>query len=179
MLPAPTSQEKILQRVLFISAVDGWSIAVVAALGGLVSLLFGDLSGVAVGVLVLAAGVTELRGRKQLRRRDAAGMKLLVRAQLFLLTVILVYCVSRLGSFDAEMVMANMTPEMQAALTEAGVSRADVLPLVRTVFYVGYGTVAVVSIFFQGGLALYYRHRTGAVNEALATPPAPLAPPML
>ncbi len=179
MVPVPTSQEKILHRVLFVAAADGWSVVVVAALGGLLSLALGDLSGFFVGLLVLAAGLTELRGRRQLRRRDPAGMKLLVRAQLFLLTVILVYCVSRLGSFDAESVMANMTPEMQAALNEAGIVRADVLPLVRTAFYAAYGTVAVVSVLFQGGLALYYRSRIKPVTEALTMPPQPVVPPVM
>jgi hypothetical protein len=178
MLPAPTPQEKILQRVLFISAADGWSVVMIAALGALASLAFGDLSGVGIGALVLAAGVIELRGRKKLRRRDPSGMILLVRAQLFLLAVILVYCVTRLGSFDADTMMANLTPDMQAALTEAGIKRADVVPLVKTAFYVGYGTVAIVSILFQGGLALYYRNRKAVVTEALASPPAHVPPPL-
>jgi hypothetical protein len=179
MVPAPTPQEKILQRVLFISAADGWSVAGLAVLGGLISLAFGDLTGVFVGLLVLTAGVMELRGRRKLRQRDATGMKLLVRAQLFLLTVILVYCVSRLGSFDAETAMANLTPEMQAALNEAGVNRSDLLPMVRLAFYVVYGTVAFVSLLFQGGLALYYRHRTTAVSDALAGPLPPSLPPVM
>src|SRR5262245_34543338 len=135
MLPEPTPQEKILQRVLFISVVDGWSIAVLAVLGSLASLLLGDLTGVFIGGLVLTAGIMELRGRGRLRRRDASGMKLLVRAQLFLLSVILVYCVSRLGSFDAETVMGNLTPEMDASLRELGLTRAEVLAYTRIMFY--------------------------------------------
>lgn len=179
MVPELTPQEKSLHRVLFVSAIDGWSVVILAALGALASLALGDLSGVFIGILVLIAGVTELHGRSRLRRRDASGMRLLVRAQLFLLTVILVYCVTRLGSFDAETVMANLTPEMQSALNEAGVARGDILPLVRLAFYLVYGVVAVVSLLFQGGLALYYRRRTVAVGEALAAPPAGVAPPLL
>ncbi len=177
--PLPTPPEKVLQRVLLVSAIDGWSIVAVAALGALLTLLLGDLPGVGVGLLVLAAGVTELRGRHRLQRRDPAGMKLLVRAQLFLLGVILVYCVSRLGSFDGETAMASLTPEMEVALKEAGLERADVLPLVQTVFYAVYGTVAFVSVIFQGGLALYYRSRTGAVSAALTLSPAPDNPSVL
>lgn len=174
-----TPPEKVLQRVLLVSAIDGWSIVAVAGLGALVTLLLGDLLGVGVGLLVLAAGVIELRGRHRLRRRDPAGMKLLVRAQLFLLSVILVYCVSRLGSFDGETAMASLTPEMEAALKEAGLERADVLPLVQTVFYAVYGTVAFVSVIFQGGLTLYYRSRTSAVTAALTVPPEPSNPSVL
>jgi L-fucose mutarotase/ribose pyranase (RbsD/FucU family) len=173
-IPSP---EKILQRVLVVAAVDGWSVTILAVLGSLVSLLLGDLSGALVGVFVFAAGFTELRGRRRLQRGDAAGVALLVRAQLLLLSVILVYCVSRLGSFDGETVMGNLTPELQAALAEAGVQRADILPLVRIAFYGTYGTVIIVSIVFQGGLAWYYRQRSAAVTAALAAPPPPLAPP--
>jgi len=39
-------------------------------------------------------------------------------------------------------------------------------------FYATYGTVAVLSLVFQGGLALYYRSRTARVTAALAAPPA-------
>ena len=173
MVRESTPPEKILHRVLVVAAVDGWSVAVLAVLGSLASLLLGDLSGVFVGLLVFIAGYTELRGRRRLKRGDATGMQLLVRAQLLLLSVILVYCVSRLGSFDAETVMSNLTPELQAALADAGVARADILPLVRTAFYATYITVVVVSIIFQGGLVLYYRSRTGAVRLALATASAP------
>lgn len=171
MASEPTPQEKILQRILFVSAVDGWSIAVLAVLGSLASLLLGDLVGVCIGCLVLAAGMMELRGRARLKRRDASGMKLLIRAQFFLLSVILVYCVSRLGSFDAETAMGNLTPDMDASLRELGLTRAQVLAYTRMMFYVVYSVVAVVSLLFQGGLALYYRRRVGAVSEALTTPP--------
>ena len=166
--PAPTPAEKILRRVLFISLWDGWSLIVIAALGLLVTLLLGDLSGIAIALLVLLAGLIELRGRKQLQRRNAEGMKLLVRSQVFLLTVILVYCASRLGSYDAESMLSNLTPDMRAMLTEAGLQVSDIVPLVHTAFLVLYITVALVTLIYQGGLALYYRSRTKPVAEALA-----------
>ncbi len=178
-VPASTLQEKTLKRVLLVSAIDGWSIIVIAGLGTLLTLVLGEFSGLLVGLLVMLAGAIELRGRRRLLRREASGMNLLVRAQLFLLSVILVYCVSRLGSFDGETALANLTPEMEAMLKEAGLERADVLPLVQMMFYVVYCTVAFVSVLFQGGLILYYRSRTGAVTEALATPREPNNPSVL
>ena len=170
---APTPQEKALKRVLTISRLDGWSIIVIAALGILLALLLGDLSSLLVGVLVLAAGVIELRGRRALQRRDPDGMKLLVRAQLFLLTVILVYCASRLGSYDKDSMLANLTPDMRAMLKESGVEVSDILPLVQMVFYAAYGIVALVTVIYQGGMTLYYRSKIGLVTEALTAPPVP------
>lgn len=166
--PEPAQPEKALQRVLLVSALDGWSMTGLAGLGILLTLVLGDFSGVFVGLLVAAAGIIELRGRSRLTRRDAGGMKLLVRAQLFLLAVILVYCASRLGSYDAETALAGLTPEMETALKEAGLARADILPLVQTVFYAVYGMVACLSVLFQGGLTLYYRHKVPLIEAALA-----------
>ena len=174
--PEPTPQDKALKRVLLVSAIDGWSVTVIASLGVLLTLIIGDWLGTGIGLLVLAAGVLELRGRRQIMRRDSDGLKQLVRAQLFLLAVILVYCTGRLGSFDADTAMANLTPDMEALLKEAGLERADILPLVRITFFATYGGVALLSLLFQGGLILYYRRKTRLVTEALTAPPqSPLA----
>jgi hypothetical protein len=177
----PTPDEKTYRRVMAVAAFDGWSIIGVAAFGSLLTLVLGDLGGLAVGALVAGAGAMELHGRKRLKRRDASGMRWLVRAQLFLLTVILVYCVSRLGSYDAETAMGNLTPDMAATLKESGLEPADVGPMVHTMFLVMYGSVAFVSVLYQGGMALYYRSRIARVTAAIAAPPVvprqtPLAP---
>ena len=174
--PEATPPEKTLKRILLITAIDGWSIIVLASLGVLLTFILGDWVGSCVGLLVLAAGVMEIRGRRRLTQRDASGMQQMVRAQLFLLAVILVYCASRLGSFDADTALASLTPDMEAMLKEAGLARADILPIVRTAFIATYGLVAFLSLLFQGGLILYYRRKTRLVTEALTAPPqSPLA----
>jgi hypothetical protein len=181
--PALTPPEKALKRVLTISWLDGWSMVVIAGLGILLTLVLGELLGVAIGLLILAAGIIELRGRRALKRRNADGMKLLVRAQLFLLTVILVYCARCLGSFDAVYVKDQLVPEMRQNFLLLGVNLDEILkqfeltvdelvPLVHKAFLALYGGVAIVSIFFQGGLALYYRRKTELVTTALSTPPS-------
>ncbi len=161
------------RRVLNISKMNGWSVAVIAGLGAFVSLLFGDMLGCAVGALVLWGGITEIQGNRKLRGGDIDGVRLLVRGQLIVLAVIWVYAVSRLGSFDAEYALSNQTPEMQQILTEAGVDTAELIILIRLFFYVFYGTVMLVTLFYQGGLALYYRGKTKLVSEALANPELP------
>lgn len=170
----PTKQEKTLKRVLTISRLNGWSVVVFAVLGTLITLAIGDFSGVIVGFLIGAAGWMEIRGHNLLKRRKPEGMKLLVRSQMFLLAVILVYCASRLGSFDNGTVMGNLTPDMEALLKESGIDKADVLPLVRTAFFAGYGGFALATLIYQGGMALYYRSRIPVVTEALTAPARPL-----
>jgi hypothetical protein len=169
----PTKQEKTLKRVLTVSRLNGWSVVVFAVLGTLITLAMGDFSGIVVGLLIGLGGWMEIRGHNQLKRRNPDGMKLLVRSQMFLLAVILVYCASRLGSFDNGSVMGNLTPDMEAMLKESGIEKADVLPLVRMAFFAGYGGFALATLLYQGGMALYYRSRIQVVTEALAAPSRP------
>jgi len=171
--PEPTPAQKALKRVLAVSRFNGWSVVIVAGLGILLTLVIGDLLGTCIGLLVGVAGGMEVRGGRKLGRRDPAGMKLLVRSQLLLLSVILIYCVTRLGSFDADTALGNLTPDMEAPLKELGLERGEILSMVRSTFYITYVTVAVVTVFYQGGMALFYRRRTALVSEALAAPPQP------
>jgi len=171
--PEPTPAQKALKRVLTVSRFNGWSVVIVAGLGILLTLVIGDLLGTCIGLLVGVAGGMEVRGGRKLGRRDPAGMKLLVRSQLLLLSVILIYCVTRLGSFDADTALGNLTPDMEAPLKELGLERGEILSMVRATFYITYVTVAVVTVFYQGGMALFYRRRTPLVTEALAAPPQP------
>ena len=170
--PTLTPAEKALQRVLTISRLNGWSVTVIASLGSLLALVLGDLTSLFIGGCVVVAGIMEVRGNRQLQRRDPDGMKGLIRSQLFLLAVMLVYCVGRLGSFDADTAMASLTPDMEAVLKEAGLERADILPLVRMTFLGTYLAIAATCLIYQGGLALYYRSKVRLVTEALTTPPA-------
>lgn len=173
-MPAPplTPSQQALKRVTGLSRINGWSVVVVAGLGALVALAMGDWLSVGLGVLVGGFGGLEVKGNRLLRKRDADGMKWLIRSQMLLLALILTYCASRLGSFDAESAMGNLTPDMEAALKEAGIVRADIVPLVHQMFLALYISVALTSLVYQGGLALYYRSRTQLVTEALTVPAA-------
>ena len=182
-IPAPTPAEKALKRVLTVSKLNGWSVIAIAAVGILLALVLGDWSSIVIGLLVVGSGVMEISGHRKLQRRDASGgMALLVRSQMFLLAVILVYCASRLGSYDSDSMLANVTPEMKAMLKDSGVEMADLIPLVRLAFFLIYGVLALTCLIYQGGLALYYRGKTALVTRALAAPPvvaqdSPLAYP--
>ncbi len=163
----------MLRRVLKISRANGWSIAVVAGIGALATFALGDWLGTGIGLLAVVSGVMEVHGSRRLQHRDPGGMAWLVRAELFLLSVILVYAVSRLASFDSETALANLTPDMEAALRDAGIGRDEIVPLVRLAFRIFYGTVIFVGCLYQGGLAWYYRRKTPDVLRALAgLPPA-------
>lgn len=160
-----------------ISRLNGWSVVIFGALSVLLTLVFGDLLGMFIGLCVVLAGGMEIRGGRQLRQRNPDGVKLLVRSQLFLLSVILCYCASRLGSFDADTVLANLTPDMEAPLVELGLTRADIVELTRATFLAVYVSVSLTALLYQGGLAFYYRRKTALLTEALREPTA--TPPPL
>jgi hypothetical protein len=173
MKPAP---EEVLRRVLKVSRLNGWSVAIFAGLCSLVTLVSGDPVGVSVGLLVTLGGALEVRGHRMLQHGDAAGMKWLVRSQLVVLGTIWVYAATRLVSFDAELLSELITPDLRASLNEVGLTTEDILPLVRRFFYLLYGSVMAATLIYQGGLALYYRRRTALVAQALAAPPPPPVP---
>jgi len=172
-MPASTLSpaEISLQRVLTVSRLNGWSVIVISALGSLLALAIGDLLSALIGLLVFSAGLMEVCGHRQLQQRDPAGLILLVRSQLFLLAVMLVYCAGRLGSFDADTALASLTPDMEVMLAEAGLDKSSLLPLVRTAFFALYSAVAAITLIYQGGLALFYRSKIKLVTEALTAPP--------
>jgi hypothetical protein len=168
--------EETLRRVLKVSRLDGWSVAIFAGGCSLVSLAFGDPVGVSVGLLVTLGGALEIRGHRMLKHGNADGMRWLVRSQLVVLATIWAYAARQLLSFDTAIVRELATPDMRASLNELGLTMEDILPLVRRAFYLLYGGVMAVTLIYQGGLALYYRRRTAAVAQALTPPPAVTAP---
>lgn len=174
-----SSEEKSLRRVLFISAMDGWSVAIFAGLCTAVSLLAVEWVGVGIGLVITGCGVMELCGRAQLKRGQADGLAWLIRAQMIILIVICLYAFAKLLTFDEAALMAEVTPEMRSALIQAGVAIDDFRPWLKPVVYTLYLTVIGVTLLFQGGLALYYRSCRAKVRAALA-PRAPSAlPPKL
>ena len=184
-VPPLAPPQKALQRVLRIARADSLSVMILAGLSLLLALAMLEPMGLAVSALALAAGVMEWRGCRALKRRDAeTGMKLLVRAQIFLLAVILVYCVRCIASFDAGFLKDEVVPRLNEwlpalldmsfdeFLQESGLTADDLVAMARKAFLLLYATVAVLSLLVQGGLALYYRRRIALVTVALAEPPA-------
>ncbi|HVU17221.1 MAG TPA: thymidine phosphorylase [Candidatus Didemnitutus sp.] len=192
----PTPAEVTLKRVQRLAALDAWGYVIIAGICALATLGFGDLLGAIVGLLIVVGGVIELRGLGRLKRRDASGMKLLVRAEFWVLAVITVYCARCLGSFDAGYLRDDVIPHMRETASAFGANFDDLIrdglhlspdqlvPFIRKVFFLFYGTVLAVTFLYQGGMALYFRRRVAVVTEALSPPnqqrwekPPPAPPP--
>jgi hypothetical protein len=174
MSPAPpVLPEKSLHRVLTISRADGWSIVVVAALGGLVSLVQGGWLATAAAALVVLAGTGELHGRRLLLRHEPKGLSWLVGAQAFLLAVIWVYAWCRWRSFDPTAMWAELPAlaqtEINRQMLVAGLEPELDRPLLLQIMNGLVCTIlAFVTLLYQGGLAFYYARQRDRIRQALA-----------
>jgi len=185
MPPAkPTPAEKTFARILKLSALNGWSVVLIAGAAAVLALLMGDLYGLCIGLLVVGSGLMELHGRRLLKKRDAWGMRWLVRAELFLLAILACYAVRGMVSFNADYVRDQVIPDareklqlvgitMDEFLNSYGLTEEKLIPLVRTVTLAMYGTVLLVAVVYQGAMVLYYRRKTELVIEHLYVVVAP------
>lgn len=161
-----------LHRVMRIARINGWSIALFAGFCTLVSLAFGDWVGAFIGLVVTVGGLVEIRGFRRLQQHDAeGGMKLLIRSQLIVLGIIWAYALGQLASYDPELAMTNLTADIKSMINQLGLSPQDIVRLTTITFYSMYTTVLLVTLMYQGGMALYYRSRREIVSEALTAPP--------
>jgi hypothetical protein len=182
----PRPPEEVLRRVIRFARLNGWSVVLFAGLGALVSLGLLDPLGVSVCLLIGLGGGLEVRGQRRLVRRDAGGMRGLVRGQLVVLAVVWFYAATHLISFDPVYLRDEVIPNARELLSsfgmdlneifdQAGLDASAVVAYVRLMFVALYGSLMLVTLIYQGGLALHYRHRTAAVEAALQPPPIPPA----
>jgi len=168
LLPAET-----LHRLVRLARRDGMMVLGLSGSLAIASAALGDYWGALVGVIIAGAGVFELHGATLLTGGKTEGVNWLVASQLYLLAAVLGYVFWRLQAYDPEWVKqitAPMlhAPEMQAKLEEAGATEADMLRMMRLIYHVTYALVAILTVFYQGGMALYYHRRRAAVAAALA-----------
>lgn len=177
MQPPPLLPERTLARVLAIARGDGWSIVIVAALGGLYSLATGGWLATGAAALVVLAGAGELHGRRLLLKRDRRGLRWLIGAQLALLVIIWIYAGCRWWFFDPvalwqelpALARAEIDRQLLAAGLQVELDRPLFLKVMNALVCL---LLVILTFFYQGGMALYYTLKRRAVTEALlATPP--------
>ena len=177
----PDDKAALEQRILRISNINAWSVTLIAGSFTLLSLLGWSVAGIVVGAAVTAAGLMELHGQKALQTDPSQAQQWMVGSQVWLLTGVLSYCIWRLVSLDPDnplAVLGDTTPLLQ--LTEAmGLSMLHVTELFVKAYTLTYVLIAVLTVLFQGGLALYYRSRIGRLvrlcghTEGASTAPQP------
>lgn len=164
----PLLPEETLARVYRLARFDGTGVLLLSGLFALLSASTGDYIGTAAGLAVAAAGAIELHGTQLLRHGEPRGMRWLVGSQFVLMAGVLAYCTLRLLSFSPDLIDYVLTPDLRATFLKAGYRPDELNELVRRIYYLTYSAVAVVTLLYQGGMALYYARRREPVAQALA-----------
>jgi hypothetical protein len=166
MKPPPFLPEETLPRVLRVARLDGMSVAFIAGLFALLAALAGDALGAVIGLLVAGAGAIELHGATLLVHGEPRGMNWLITSQVFLMATVTSYCGLRLLHPGLAPLLAAVTDEMKVSLATAGWTPER---FVRFIYTTTYYAVAIVTLVYQGGMALYYYRRRESVARALAS----------
>ena len=145
-----------LRRAAKLARANGLGYAAFGLLTILSSLPF-DVAGLLLGGCLLAVGIAQQRTAPRLVAGDHASPRLLARNELLLLAAITAYAVAQMT-----ILRANTSAELEMLGDSAGV---DVAGLVDAIAGAVYGGVIVVSLLYQGGMALYFRRREPIVER--------------
>lgn len=164
----PLLPATVLARLLRLAKLDG---AVVLALAGaftLVSASAGNRWEMLIGLLIAGAGAFELHGAGLLQGGEIRGLRWLVVSQLYLLVTVLLYVGLRLVSFDPSLINLIMTDTLRQRYLDAGLTSEQIDQVVQWSYHLTYAIVGVLTVVYQGGMAIYYYRRRTAVAAALA-----------
>lgn len=165
-----------LRRVRLVAMIHGMSILVVTGLFVLLAAALGDFKSALICLVICSAGAGEVRGAQLLKAGQLRGIDWLIRSPLYLLTIVLIYVGWQVATYDPALTKqlldpALKSPELKAQLEDYGFTADDVTQWSKTVYNLAYGAVALISLLYMSGLALYYRSRRKIVAAALAKPP--------
>jgi len=137
---------------------------------GVLSVLFAlfgpDVAGLAIGAVLSAVGVGQLRAAARLQRADPGAPRVLARNELVLMGGILVYCLLQLTLLRAS---GDELKKQVGGDDGLGVDVGELFDFFNTAVYC---TFAVVTLLYQGGLALFFSRRGPMVERYLAEAPA-------
>lgn len=166
--PPPLPRE-VLARTIRLASADGRLVLWLSGLCAVFAAAGHEVIGAIAGCAAAGAGAVELHGSTLLRQEDPRGVDWLIRGQLLLLAVILIYAAARLNLVDAsvETLRERITPDMDEKLAQLGATREQVLQSYRTLHQLFYSLVGFVALIYQGAMARYYARRRATIHQAL------------
>ncbi len=164
--PPPLPHE-ILDRVCRLARFEGRSLLLLAGFFSLLAAYQSDGIGAFVGCLAAAVGVIELNGVNRLRQASLSGLSWIIGSQIALLATLLTYCVLRITSFDPVAAAQLINAEVRAEFAALGLREDQILPMLKKSYVGLYVIVALISVVYQGGMAVYYHRRRDSVRRAL------------
>lgn len=168
----PELPDRTLRRIVSLSRTNAWSIVGFGGLGGVIAAVRQDLAGFAWVLLVIVAGTWELLGARRLRAGDIHGLRHMICAEVFLLAVIWAYAWLRVNHFDADAFWAELPAfsqhQLNTQLLGAGLDPVlDRPPVLQMMNLLVCTVLALVTLVYQGGLALYYSLKRTVLRQAL------------
>lgn len=160
----PLLPEKILARVERIGRLHGGCVLYVAGIFALLSAMAGDPVGAITALWVAGAGAGEHHGATMLGHGKPDGLHWLVGSQIFLFVGIGAYCAVRLIHFELPPIPRTVRPLLEANAATLGVGVEELL---TAAYRLTLKLVLVLSVFYQGGLGLYYFSKRRAIDQAL------------
>lgn len=164
MQQPPLLPEEVLYRVLRVARLDGRSVLFIAGLFALFAAAAGDYAGAIIGLLIAGAGAIELHGEGLLRDGRLRGVNWLITSQLYLMAVIIAYCALRLLHPVVTPIPETLKPMIELSAQQLGMT---VNEYTQFVYRLTLRIFAVVTFFYQGGMAIYYSRRREAIAQAL------------
>jgi hypothetical protein len=157
---------KKIRRVAAVATGDAWTVAIFAGLSFICG-LSGGISGLAIGLAMGVVAYVEFTGASRVRRLEPAAARTLGYNQLALAGVLIIYALWSL--FSGSSAMMN---EIKAQLgSDAPGMEKSFEDLYKTICAIMYGSLIVVAIGAQGGMALYYFRREKLIHEYIETTP--------
>ena len=106
----------------------------------------------------------EVHGGTLLNHYDLRGSRWLVSSQAVCLLGILVYCAVRLVFVQIPPLPEEVNALIAADARQLGMTSEE---FVRKTYVAGFILIAVLSVFYQGGMAIYYLRRKRSVAQAI------------
>lgn len=153
----------------------GLSIAIFSGLCTIAALVLQSWAGVLVGFLVTLCGVLEYRGGKLVSEHPLQARRYLAGAQGLLFLVLASYCLWASQHIDVQALLQNeqFRAQVMPQLRAAHMSYEDLQQMLEKVSGLFYAVVVLVSLVYQGGLALHYWRNSGKVAKTVTPPPLP------
>ena len=143
---------------MIVSALNGWSVILLAGLCAIAALFLGSWYGFIVGAAITASGAMEVIGRQKLKGGSIAAGKWLCGSQIWLFVVIVCYVTFELWTFDSTRALNRLPTELvETYRLMLGIDAATFTRMMGTIFRTIYVAVLIISFFYQGGLWFFYR----------------------
>ena len=143
---------------LRIAKLDGLGLLVMGVPSALFGIISASAVGTVIGVVVTLCGWAELDGHRRYTQLRPGSRLRLVGSQVTLVVVAWVYAGWTLIHPEP------LSPEITDLLKESGEQTADIMGLVNHLRYIVAGAICLVTLLYQGGLAVYYASKTRGLD---------------